>query len=54
MTHVMPPDERRRWRLASGAELHASERYDGAQPCTSLAVIMYRTALVLIMLLVLP
>ena len=32
MTHVMAPDERRR-RLASGADLHASKRYDGAQPC---------------------
>ena len=32
MTHVMAPDERRR-RLASGADLHASERYDGAQSC---------------------
>ena len=30
MMHVMAPDERRR-RLASGADLHASERYDGAQ-----------------------
>jgi len=30
MTHVMASDERRR-RLASGADLHASERYDGAQ-----------------------
>jgi len=33
MTHVMAPDERRR-RLASGADLHASERYDGVQPCS--------------------
>jgi len=33
MTHVMAPDERRR-RLASGADLHASGRYDGAQPCS--------------------
>jgi len=30
MTHVMAPDERRR-RLDSGADLHVSERYDGAQ-----------------------
>ena len=30
MTHVMAPDERRR-RLASDADLHASERYDGVQ-----------------------
>ena len=29
MTHVTAPDERRR-RLASGADLHTSERYDGA------------------------
>jgi len=27
MTHVMAPDERRR-RLTSGADLHASERYE--------------------------
>ena len=33
MTHVMAPDERRR-RLASGSDLHASERYDGAHPCS--------------------
>ena len=32
MTHVMAPDEWKR-RLASGADLHASERYDSAQPC---------------------
>jgi len=37
MTHVMAPDERRR-RLASGADLHASERYDGAQPCSDLNI----------------
>jgi len=39
MTHVMGPDERRR-RLASGADLHASERYeyDGAQPCSDLNI----------------
>jgi len=30
---VMVPDERRR-RQASGADLHASERYDGVQPCS--------------------
>ena len=35
MTHVMVPDERRR-RLASGADLHASEEYDVAQPCSDL------------------
>ena len=35
MTQVMAPDERRR-RLTSGADLHASERYDGAQPCSDL------------------
>jgi len=33
----MAPDERRR-RLASGADLHASERYDGAQPCSDLNI----------------
>jgi len=38
MTHVMAPDERRR-RLASGADLHASERYDGAQPRSDLNTI---------------
>ena len=37
MTHLMAPDERRR-RLASGADLHASERYDGAQPCSYLNI----------------
>ena len=37
MTHVMAPDEQRR-RLASGADLHASERYDGAQPCSDLNI----------------
>ena len=37
MTHVMAPDERR-WRLALGADLHASERYDGAQPCSDLNI----------------
>jgi len=37
MTHVIAPDERRR-RLASGADLHASERYDGAQPCSDLNI----------------
>ena len=37
MTHVMAPDERRR-RLASGADLHASERYDGVQPCSDLNI----------------
>jgi len=37
MTHVMTPDERRR-RLALGADLHASERYDGAQPCSDLNI----------------
>ena len=37
MTHVMASDERRR-RLASGADLHASERYDGAQPCSDLNI----------------
>ena len=31
------PDERRQ-RLASGADLHASERYDGAQPCSDLNI----------------
>jgi len=35
MTHVMVPDEWR-WRLTSGAVLHASERYDGAQHCSDL------------------
>jgi len=35
MTHLMEPDE---WRqqLASGADLHASERYDAVQPCSDL------------------
>jgi len=37
MTHVMAPDERRR-RLASGPDLHVSERYDGAQPRSDLNV----------------
>jgi len=38
MTHiVMAPDEWRR-RLSSGDDLHASERYDGAQPCSDLNV----------------
>jgi len=37
MTHVMAPDERRR-RLASGTDLHASERYDGVQPCSDLNI----------------
>jgi len=39
MTHVMAwaPDERRR-RLASGADLHASERYEDAQPCSDLNI----------------
>ena len=37
MTHVTASDERRR-RLASGADLHASERYDGAQPCSDLNI----------------
>jgi len=34
---VMAPDERRR-RLASGADLQASQRYDGAQPCCQFEV----------------
>jgi len=33
----MAPDERRR-RLASGADLHASEEYDVAQPCSDLNI----------------
>ena len=37
MTRVMAPNERRR-RPASGADLHASERYDGAQPCGDLNI----------------
>jgi len=37
MTHVMVPDERRR-RLASGDNLHVSERYDDAQPCSDLNI----------------
>jgi len=37
MTHVMAPDERS-WRLASAADLHASGRYDGAQPCSDLNI----------------
>jgi len=37
ISHVMAPDERRR-RLASGADLHASERYNGAQPCSDLNI----------------
>jgi len=37
MTHVMVPDKRR-WRLASGADLHASQRYDGVQPCSDLNI----------------
>jgi len=39
MMHVMAPDERRR-RLASGDDLHASERYDGAQPCIDLKTLV--------------
>ena len=42
MTHVKAPDERRR-RLASGADLHASERYDGAQPCSDLNIMLAMT-----------
>ena len=38
MTHVqMAPDERIR-RLASGVDLHASERYDGAHPCSDVNI----------------
>jgi len=37
MTHVMATDERRR-RLDSGADLRASERYDGSQPCSDLNI----------------
>ena len=34
---MIAPDERRR-RLAPGADLHASERYDGAQPYSDLNI----------------
>ena len=37
MRHVMAPDERRR-RLALGADLHTSERYDSVQPCSDLNI----------------
>jgi len=33
----MAPDDRRR-RLASGADLHVSERYNAAQPCSDLNI----------------
>ena len=35
--HVMAPDEWRR-RLGSGADFHASERYDGVQLCSDLNI----------------
>jgi len=38
MTHVMAPYKRRR-RLAKSADLHASERYDDAQPCSDLTFV---------------
>jgi len=37
MMHVIAPDEWRR-RLASGADFHASERYDGVQPYSDLNI----------------
>ena len=47
MTHVMAPDERRR-RLASDADLHASERYDGVATLVCTLCVVPANTLVLV------